>query len=239
MTALIFDMDGVLVETIELHFAAWRQIAVQVGKSLGPDALEDLRGLRRDDCLRRIFAPDELSLHDLATYSAVKDDLYLTALHEMNPESLITPGTSAFLEHARQNGCRLGVASSSVNTFTVLEHTRLLDYFDVVADGRTVVRSKPHPDVFLWVAGALGVPAHKTIIFEDAQAGIAAAEAIGAFVVGIGNGKAARKAAWYAPDLVDIDLQLLIEQVQNRDTALPIMSQSKSANGTQYQNQRR
>ncbi|MAU12196.1 MAG: hypothetical protein CL607_20410 [Anaerolineaceae bacterium] len=224
MTALIFDMDGVLVETVELHFAAWRQIAAQVGKTLEPHDLEAMRGLRRDDCLRRIFSPRELTTYDLNTYSAVKDELYLGALRDIEPEALITPGTVAFLEQARERGLRLGVASSSVNTFHVLEHTQLIEHFDVIADGNTVVRSKPHPDVFLWVAGALGVPAHEAIIFEDAQAGIEAAQAIGAFVVGIGEGEAARKTAWYAPHLADIDLLQLIEQAKNRETSLPVIN---------------
>jgi HAD superfamily hydrolase (TIGR01509 family) len=92
----------------------------------------------------------------------------------------------------------------------VLAKLKLLDRFDVVADGPTVARAKPYPDIFVWTAGALGVSPADTAVVEDAEAGVIAARAAGAFVVGVGDPAQVGAADLVVPTLDGFDLDILL-----------------------------
>jgi beta-phosphoglucomutase-like phosphatase (HAD superfamily) len=107
-----------------------------------------------------------------------------------------------------------------------LQRAQLSDYFHVIADGYTVERSKPAPDLFIWVAGALGAAPHDCIIFEDSKAGIEAAHTIGAYVVGIGDSEHVVNAHSHYLDLGQVDLAQLLQHASHDRSAHPILDQS-------------
>jgi beta-phosphoglucomutase-like phosphatase (HAD superfamily) len=92
MSALIFDMDGVLVDTVMLHHQAWQYIAQQANVPFDQSDMDRFRGLRRDDCLRQIFSPQSLDPEQLQYYSQMKDDVYHAALAKLRAEDLLLPG---------------------------------------------------------------------------------------------------------------------------------------------------
>jgi len=118
----------------------------------------------------------------------------------------VLPGAFRLLRAARAKGIRTALGSASKNAQLILAHTRTAECFDSVIDGNSVSRSKPHPEVFLKAARALGVPVSDCLVFEDAQAGVEAAIAAGMQVVGIGHPADLKGADMVVPGLVDLTL---------------------------------
>jgi beta-phosphoglucomutase len=182
LTGLIFDLDGVLVNTVDLHYRAWKQLFDELGVSFSPHDMNRLRGVHRRDILLSLAA--DLTEDQIALYLTQKDRLYLQVLDEARQDILHQPAV-ALLREARARGWKVGLASSSINARYVLELVGLANAFDAIADGNTVCRSKPCPDIFVWVAGALGVKPAEIAVIEDSSAGVQGALDAGMFVVGI------------------------------------------------------
>lgn len=206
--ALIFDLDGVIADTTGAHEAGWELVARQLGVAVTPELLLSFRGKRRHDILAALTGR-VLSEAEFDDAMRVKVAHYDEFLSGASPAQIL-PGVEALLDAGRAHGLGLGVASSSYNARAVLGKLGLLDRFDVVADGPTVARAKPFPDIFVWTAGALGVTPMETVVFEDAEAGIAAARAAGAFAVGIGDPARLGAADLIVPTLAGFDLLRLL-----------------------------
>ncbi len=180
--ALIFDLDGVIVDSMPLHTEAWEIYLARHGVE-AQSVPERMHGRRNDEIVRDFFGPG-LSAEDAFRHGAAKEALYRELMAPRLEEFLI-PGVRQFLEdHSRTP---LGVASNAEpqNVSFVLEGAGLTPLFKAIIDGHQVERPKPFPDVFLKAAAALGVPPQRCIIFEDSPAGIEAARAAGARVVAV------------------------------------------------------
>ncbi len=185
--ALIFDLDGVLVDTVGLHFQSWQMLARQHNLTLTPADLAHFKGRHRRDCVIELFAPRTLTEAEITAFLIIKNNAYLDLLHNVNPQTLLMPGVVPLIEAARQRGLKIAVASSSMNALPVLERTGLAALMDVITDGGVVSRAKPEPDIFLWTAGALRTSPANCLVLEDSEAGVAAAVRAGMYVVGIGE----------------------------------------------------
>ncbi len=210
LSAIIFDMDGVLVNTFDLHFQAWRAVAQSGGRSFTIQDMNSLRGIRRDQCLKILFPDIALTPSQISYFLNIKHTTYIQALANQHPNDLLIENAIELINSAREMGLKVGVASSSVNTERVLEHVGLINAFDVVAGGSTVSRSKPHPDIFVWVAGALGVYPQHILVIEDSLAGVSASKEAGMHVIGIDNPETQSQADRYFRSLSSIDLSNLL-----------------------------
>jgi len=208
--ALIFDLDGILVDTVDLHYRAWKHLADIYGISFSRDDMQRFRGRQRRDCVISLFAPHPLTEAQINEYVAIKTNQYTAMLAQTDGEALLMPGARYLVHSAKASGLKLGVASASVNAIEVLKRVKLYDFFDAIGDGTIVARSKPKPDIFLWTAGALGVRPHQTIVFEDSAAGVHAARTAGMFVVGVGSDDAVNGAHLIVPAMTAIELDALL-----------------------------
>lgn len=184
--AVLFDLDGVLVDTMPSHFASWKAIATRLGVELSDSELETFRGVRRELCLDRIL--ERRAPVDTATYDRLlreKNELYGEAL-TTTAGDFVLPGSRAVLAALRADGVPVGLVSASRNAETILERAGLAAAFDAVSDGHFTGPAKPAPDQISHVARQLGVEPAQTAVFEDAPSGLEAARAAGALSVGIG-----------------------------------------------------
>jgi beta-phosphoglucomutase len=201
--AFIFDLDGVLTETAEYHYRAWKQLADEEGLPFTREDNEHLRGVSRRQSLLLLLKGRTLPEEQMENWMARKNEYYRTSLVALTPNDLL-PGVHTFLQAARQHDIRLGLASASKNTREVLDRLGIANLMDAIGDGNSVSNAKPAPDLFIWVAGRLGVSPAQTVVFEDAEAGIEAALAGGMFAVGIGPASRVGKAHLVLPDLAKI-----------------------------------
>ncbi|WP_394677641.1 beta-phosphoglucomutase [uncultured Sphingobacterium sp.] len=206
--AVIFDLDGVLVDTAIYHFQAWHRLAEDLGYSFSIVDNEQLKGVSRIESLELIlkWAGVEKSEAEKADLLVLKNQWYLELIEQLNPEHLLY-GSLELLKRLQQKGIKIGLGSASKNAMGILEKTGIIPYFDAMIDGNVVQLSKPNPEVFLKGAEVLEIaPAH-CLVLEDAQAGIDAARAAGMQVIGIGLEEHLKGA-----DLVVADLGILVDK---------------------------
>ncbi|MBK9118224.1 MAG: beta-phosphoglucomutase [Phycisphaerales bacterium] len=185
--AVIFDLDGVLTDTAELHYRSWIPVAAELGVPFDRTVNDRLRGLARPASLAILAGDhfDTLSTTERHRLMDQKNAAYLALVDKLGPQDAF-PGAATLLSNLRAAGARLAVASSSRNARQVLDRLGLRPLLDTVVDANEAERSKPDPQVFQAAATALDVPPCHCVVVEDAAAGVAAGRAAGMRVVGIG-----------------------------------------------------
>lgn len=239
MTALLFDLDGVLTQTAKVHAAAWKQMfdaylesrAATTGAEFVPfDAVHDydeyVDGKPRYDGVRSFLASRDIALpegdsSDPDTAETVrglgnrKNDLVLRLIREQGVEPY--EGSVRYVKAAIERGLRRAVVSSSANCRDVLEAAGIADLFEARIDGivadREHLSGKPAPDTYLAGARALGVGPRQAAVFEDALAGVEAGRAGGfGAVIGIDRVGQADALRAHGADVVVTDLKQLLDE---------------------------
>ena len=186
--AVIFDLDGVLVTTDELHFAAWKALAERLGIS-GFTRADNARqrGVSRMASLEVVLEKSdrEFSDKEKSALAEEKNDIYVKSLSALSRADVL-PGVFEFIDYIKSKGIKAAVGSASKNTPLILEKTGLADKFDAVRCGLDTTRSKPDPEVFLIAAQKLGIDPCGCAVIEDSAAGIEAAKAGGMYAVAVG-----------------------------------------------------
>lgn len=185
---IIFDLDGVLLSTDEMHYAAWKSIADELHIPFGHTENNLLRGVSRMASLEIILGLGKLSLpeDEKQALAERKNSRYVALLQSLTPD-VVTQEVRDTLTELHTRGMKLAVGSSSKNAKLILRLTDLESYFDAVSDGTNISRSKPDPEVFLKGAAFLGLSPNECAVVEDAVAGIDAANAGGFMSIGIGD----------------------------------------------------
>ena len=186
--AIIFDLDGVICFTDEYHYLAWKATADSIGVPFDRTVNNRLRGVSRMESLDIILekCTHSLSMAEKEVLAEQKNRQYQDYLRGMTTDDLPTE-VKETLDGLRQKGLRLAVGSSSKNTPLILHQIGLDGYFDAVADGNGVKRSKPAPDVFLLAAELLNVDPADCLVVEDAVSGAQAAHAAGMKAACVGD----------------------------------------------------
>lgn len=211
--ALIFDMDGVITDTVELHYRAWERLTLEEGIPFTKADNDRLRGLSRRDSLKYVFRERILDERSTEALMVRKNAYFLELLQYMTPDDAL-PGVTRLIDEAHATGLKIGLASSSQNVYPVLEKLNLRSVFGAIGDNGSVARTKPAPDVFIWTAGRLNVNPAKTLVFEDSEVGVEAARTGGFWVVGIGDPAIVGDAHVVVPDLSDVTVQGLVNQLE-------------------------
>jgi beta-phosphoglucomutase len=184
--AIIFDLDGVLTDTSEYHYQAWKHLADDEGIPFTREENDaHLRGVGRRDSLLYLLKGRTLSEEQMKEMMARKNRYYAELIKHMSPNEVV-PGGGDLLREIRQAGLKTAIASVSKNAMTVLQRLDLASSFDGIADGNSVVHGKPAPDIFIFAAGLLKTPTRDCLGVEDATAGVEAIKAAGMTALGIG-----------------------------------------------------
>lgn len=203
---IIFDLDGVLVSTDEMHYLAWKRLA---------DELE-ITGFNREDNRRQRGVSRMASLEvvleksdktyteeEKAELAERKNGYYLELLKDMDNSAVLTGVTDA-LEVLKRKNLLLAVGSASKNAPLILEKTGLLPFLNQVSCGLDTTKSKPDPEVFLVAARKLQLDPAQCLVAEDSAAGIEAAKAGGMRSLGVGPFFDALGADFAAPSLGEV-----------------------------------
>ncbi len=201
----IFDLDGVIVDTAKYHYLAWQKLANQLGFEFSEEQNELFKGVSRKRCLEILIKIGNITAtkDQFDTWMIEKNTDYLEYIKNMDASEIL-PDVSKVLEFLQGRSIPIALGSASKNARLILEKVNLLHYFDIIVDGNNVTKAKPDPEVFLLAAKQLGVKATDCIVFEDAVAGIEAANAAKMVSIGIGNEKTLREAQFNFTDFTEM-----------------------------------
>jgi beta-phosphoglucomutase len=205
--AVIFDLDGVITDTAHYHYLAWKALAESEGVHFDHAFNENLKGVDRMGSLNLILAGSSksYSMEQKLALADRKNKQYVELIATMSAADLL-PGALEALAAVRAAGLKIGLASVSKNAFTVLDRLGIRDRFDYVVDAALIANSKPHPEIFLNAAAALGVAPEDCLGVEDAVAGVASIKSAGMFALGVGSPDVLTQADRVIPSLVEFRL---------------------------------
>jgi beta-phosphoglucomutase len=203
--AFIFDLDGVITDTAEYHYRGWKRLAEEEGLAFTREDNEQLRGIPRRESLLLILQDRTYPEEKILEMMTRKNKYYLEFIREISPRDLL-PGAKELLEEIRAAGLKNALGSASKNAIEVLDRLGIRSLFDAIANGHSVERQKPAPDLFLHAAGQLGLAPYDCVVVEDAAAGIEAANAGGFHSIGLGPWERVAKAEAVFPSLERVRL---------------------------------
>jgi beta-phosphoglucomutase len=180
---IIWDVDGTLVDTAELHFRAWTALATALGKPFTREDFAGTFGWRNAEILPKLFG-NAYSPAEMVELADRKEALYRT---EARNGIDLLPGVRKLLEELHGTGFRQAIGSSAprANVELILEMTGIEPLLEASVVSEDTTHGKPHPEVFLIAARRLGVEPRQCLVFEDAPVGIEAARAGGRRAVGV------------------------------------------------------
>ncbi len=207
---LLFDLDGVIVDTAKYHFTAWKALADKLKVPFSHEENEQLKGVGREDSLKRIlnWGNIDIAEHEKEILLNEKNEHYKTLIKQMDPSEIL-PGVKDFLLNAKSRNFKMAIGSSSKNAPTILKGIDLYDFFDAIIDGNHISNSKPDPEVFLKGAEALELNANECVVFEDAIAGVEAAKNAKMKCIGVGDPNVLNMADKVIPGFEHTSLEIL------------------------------
>ena len=182
--AVIWDLDGTLVDSVAHHWESWRMVMAAEGFHFTYEQFVEDFGQRNDEILRHRLRPD-LADEEVNRIALAKEELYREAVRTRGIELL--PGVAYWLQNLPANGWlqALGTSAPRGNIVAIFDALGIHQFFDAVSSSEDVKRGKPHPDVFLAAAQKLNIkPAH-CVVIEDAPAGLEAAQRAGMKTLGV------------------------------------------------------
>ena len=184
LKGLLFDMDGVLVNNLDIHRQAFAEFFRRYGVERSFDDLSRVFGKGNDDIMGELMPKDVVERVGIRELGYQKEAIYREIYA---PIITPQPGLKEFLAEAERNGLKSAVGSSGyrVNVDFVLERCDIVRYFSAIVAGDEVTRCKPDPEIYLTVASKLGLRPEECVVFEDAEAGIESAKRAGVKVVAL------------------------------------------------------
>ena len=184
LKGILFDMDGVLVNNLEVHRAAFAEFFRRYGVERSFDELSRVFGKGNDDIMGELMPRDIVERVGIRELGYEKEAIYRELYA---PIITPQPGLLEFLAESEREGLRCAVGSSGyrANVDFVLDKCHIERYFEAAVAGDEVTRCKPDPEIYLTAAAKLGLKAEECIVFEDAEAGIEAAKRAGMKVVAL------------------------------------------------------
>jgi beta-phosphoglucomutase family hydrolase len=180
--AFLFDVDGVIVDSMPVHTQAWERYLERAGIPWN-EVARRMHGKHNGELVRGFFGPG-LTDEEVHRHGAAKEELYRELMRDRLHQCLV-PGVAEFLERHAAVPKAVGSNAEPANVAFVLDGAGLRRHFRAFVDGMQVRRPKPHPDVYLRAAALLNVEPRRCVVFEDSAVGVAAARAAGARVVGV------------------------------------------------------
>lgn len=198
---VVFDLDGVITDTAHYHYLGWKKLADGLGIQFDEVENEKLKGVDRMASLEHILKLGDISIPEAqkVQLASEKNEYYQSYIKDITEKDILS-GVIEVLDWLKSKNKKIAIASASQNANTIIEGLGLAKYFDHVANA-ALARSKPEPDIFLFAAYALDLPANKCVGFEDSVAGLKAIKSCSMYAVGVGEEYLATYADYLVPDM--------------------------------------
>jgi beta-phosphoglucomutase len=208
LKAVLFDLDGVIVDTAKYHYIAWKQLADKLGIYFDEEINERLKGVSRMASLEIILERSSKTYteEEKEALATEKNDQYVSMVKRITPAEIL-PGVTVFLQSLKEAGIKSAVCSASKSAGMIIDLLDLNDFFDAVLGGADVTRPKPDPEIFTLARDRFGLTSDECLVVEDAFAGIEAAKNAGMKALGIGDKTILTNAVVVYRDMTDFTLE--------------------------------
>jgi beta-phosphoglucomutase family hydrolase len=198
--AVLWDMDGTVIDSEEYHWIAWRETMAALGHPITHEQFLASFGQRNDSILKAWLGA-AATPEVIAQIGDAKERRYRELVRDKGISPL--PGVEFWIHHLHEQGWRQAIASAAPrrNVEVVLDVVKLDDYFEAIVSAEDVKKGKPDPEVYLTAAARLGVPPSRCIVVEDARAGIEGARRAGMRSIGVSHNRARLDADIVVPSL--------------------------------------
>lgn len=187
---IIFDLDGVITDTAQLHYNAWKKLAEELEIFFDYKFNETLKGVSRMDSLDKILIygkkQNDYSTAEKEVLAEKKNNHYIQELNKLNSESIL-PGIKEVFMYLKEQNLLIALASASKNAPIILKKLELYENFDVIIDPATLKEGKPNPEIYLNAVEVLGLQNSEVIGIEDAVVGVKAINSANILSVGVGD----------------------------------------------------
>ncbi len=185
---VIFDLDGVIVKTDDMHYKAWSKIASEENIYFDMNINHKLRGVSRLESLNIILEKSNKDYNSQQKMELAdrKNNFYKEYISLLNSSDLLS-GVNEVLSELKNRGFKIAIGSSSKNADFIINKIGLENIFDIIISGKDIKKTKPDPEIFSLAAQKMMLEPEHCVVVEDAEAGIEAAKAAGMKAVGIGN----------------------------------------------------
>lgn len=204
-SAVIFDLDGVLVDTSEFHYQGWKKVADDLDIPFDRKKNERLKGVPRMRSLEIILEDCQQKPENMEKLATNKNQHYQKLVDTLTPADLFE-GVIEVFEKLREKQIKIGLGSSSKNAKIVIDKLDIGEWFDAIVDGNDCKNAKPAPDLFLLCAEKLGKKPEDCVVIEDAQAGIDAAKKGAMFAIGVDAKKRLQNADILVDSVADLTI---------------------------------
>ncbi len=213
----IFDLDGVITDTSEFHYLAWKKLASEIGIQIDRKDNEQLKGISRIESLKRILTLDktntEWTADELDALATRKNKYYQELIHSLGSANIL-PGIETLLKEIRANHLKIALGSASRNAKGILEQLGLTQYFDYLVDAAKVIKGKPDPETFITAADYFNIPCNLCVGIEDAASGVEALNKAAMFSIGVGDVAYLREADYVVRDTSLLDFSEIVRKYQ-------------------------
>ncbi|MDR2570744.1 MAG: beta-phosphoglucomutase [Oscillospiraceae bacterium] len=210
LKAVIFDLDGVITDSAEFHYLAWKGLADRLGIYFDRKINERLKGVPRMNSLEIILekdnVPNRYSVEEKQILADEKNSEYVKLINTITPGDIL-PGILDLLNNLKKHEIKTAIASASKNAPTIIERLGIGHLFDYIADAEAVKQQKPAPDIFLSAADGVSTCPSRCVGVEDAKAGIQSIKAAKMVAIGIGEEKYLKGADLILPGTADLTLK--------------------------------
>lgn len=208
--AVIFDLDGVLIDSSKEHYLAWKRLFKEKGILINKQIFKEIFGMGNKEILGKILKR-ELSEKELEEFSDLKEKYYRQYMRGKSIRPML--GMKALLENLKQR-FKMSIATSTPreNLNLILEKLKIKEYFEALATGDEVAKGKPNPDIFLLAAKKLGEEPQRCVVVEDALSGVEAAKRAGMKCIAITTTRKRNeleKADYIIDNLNEINIKLI------------------------------
>jgi beta-phosphoglucomutase len=172
-SAVIFDVDGVLLDTVPYHFKAWHQLFAEEGYTFThKDYLEKVNGLPRETGIKNVLT--NITKTNIKKLTDRKQQYFMEHIAKSMPQPL--PGVVSFLNALKTRDTLIGAASSSKNAPALLMKAGIAHHFSIIISGADFKQSKPHPEIFILASQRLSINPESCTVIEDSYHGVQAAK---------------------------------------------------------------
>ena len=210
----VFDLDGVLTDTAEYHYEAWKNLANRIGISIDREFNETLKGISRMDSLERILIHGgkqaDYTQNEKEKLATEKNEEYKRLIKKITSKDVL-PGVKVFLEKLKKGKMLLALASASKNGPSILKQLEIDKFFDTIVDPAELTKGKPDPEIFQKGCRQLNLQPEECIGVEDAKAGIESINAAGLFSIGVGDPLILQNADFIVSSTKELNYKDIIE----------------------------